>query len=141
MKNVVCADYHKSYAPTKTHKNHCVFTVDVDINEYQRSGLFPWGIKTQSYEGKKVISERAIKHIQNLINFASSQKKIKPLILFVVNRGDCSQLRISSDLCSVFAEKLKEATKAGVIVACFRVSWTGTGQAFFDGVIPVKIEV
>ena len=61
VKNVVCADYHASTAPAKINANHCVVTSSVPLPSYERSGLFPWGRVGQEFEGKKVVSARAIK--------------------------------------------------------------------------------
>ena len=54
VKNVVCADYKASTAPER---KDCVFVSHAD--DYQRTGIFPWGSVKQEFEGRKVVSTRA----------------------------------------------------------------------------------
>uniref|UniRef100_A0A7S2K3A8 Sugar fermentation stimulation protein C-terminal domain-containing protein n=1 Tax=Leptocylindrus danicus TaxID=163516 RepID=A0A7S2K3A8_9STRA len=166
IKNVVCADYCKDTAPSKKGKNHCVVVSDASASldedaeySYQRSGLFPWGKKTQQFEDQKVVSARAIKHVRNLVDLhltsaakeqevesSSSNSNLKNndgtlvtscMVLFVLNRADCLSMRACHEGCGVFATELKKAADAGVLVRSFRVKWTTEGLAYFDGIVPV----
>lgn len=106
--------------------------------KYRRYGIFPWGRVGQTFEGKKVVSERAIKHIRNLANMvARKDENIKATILFVVNRSDCERMRACHEQCPVFASELSDAVKKGCSVVSVKIRWTKEGKAFFDGLIPV----
>jgi DNA-binding sugar fermentation-stimulating protein len=156
VKNVVCSDYDAQYAPTKTGPNHCVIMAPETITEregkhqhndssicYNRSGIFPWGRVGQTFEGKKVVSERAIKHLRNLAklnNMAIDKTSTQTNVLFVINRSDCDQMRSCHEACPVFASELKAASEKGVGVFSFSVHWTESGKAYFDGIIPVSVE-
>ena len=152
IKNAVCADYCKDTAPIKKGKNHCVVTSELATDEYQRSGLFPWGRKTQQFEEQKVVSARAIKHVRNLVELLNKEESAPDdgasssnddcietscMVLFVLNRADCRSMRACHEGCSVFATELKKAAEAGVLVRSFRVKWTSDGLAYFDGFVPV----
>jgi len=136
VKNVVCADYCLPYAPKKKGKNHCVVTVDKPLEEYKRTAIFPWGRASQTFEGSKVVSERAIKHVRNLADFAQKDPTIQPIVLFVVNRSDCEAMRACHEACPTFARELKDAEEKGVKIVAIGVRWDKDGRAFFNGEIP-----
>jgi len=142
VKNVVCADYHESNAPEKSKKSddRCVITSDVPIDTYKRSALFPWGKVNQKFEGKKVVSERAIKHVRNLatfVNTVDNDMVVQPIIIFVVNRDDCGKMRLCHEACPTFAQEVGIAREKGVIVIGFSVRWGRDGKAYFNGIVPV----
>lgn len=143
IKNVVCAEYLASdhnIPEEKRSSNHCVIMSKTQT----RSGLFPWGRKGQTYEGQKVVSERAIKHLKNLGSLVEDDERIKTscMVLFVLNRDDCERMRACHEGCEVFADTLDDVAKNnGVMVNCFRVHWNKDGNAFYDGLIPVDLEV
>jgi len=146
VKNVVCSDFAPEFAPKKTGPNHCVIVADdvsseeSSIREYQRYGIFPWGRVGQTFEGKKVVSERAIKHVRNLVDMIEKKdENIKATILFVVNRSDCERMRACHEQCPVFASELSEAAKKGCIVLSVKIRWTSEGKAFFDGLMPITL--
>jgi DNA-binding sugar fermentation-stimulating protein len=149
VKNVVCSDYSKQHAPVKTGVNHCVViapeTSDSE-EEYERSGIFPWGKVAQTFEGQKVVSERAIKHLRNLSILnkngqvdKSSNKRLTTVVLFVINRSDCVKMRACHEACPMFASELKATSESGTMVLSFGVHWTKDGKAYFNGIIPVSI--
>lgn len=91
-----------------------------------------------------MVSARAIKHVRNLAQIAETnntekEETVQSVILFVINRSDCMQMRTCSEACSKFAEEVKVAVDKGVIVTSFRVRWTTEGKAFFDGMVPVSV--
>ena len=185
VKNVVCSDYSAQFAPIKTGPNHCVIiapetmikskeenendnndnksdaTKNEELIPYQRSGIFPWGRVGQTFEGKKVVSERAIKHLRNLAMLTSKRKTkdmkqqneqgnngfdpdeeedhCQTVVLFVLNRSDCVRMRACHEACSVFANELKATHDKGTLVLCFRTRWTEEGKAYFDGMVPVSV--
>jgi DNA-binding sugar fermentation-stimulating protein len=143
VKNVVCADYFTEHAPEKKGNNHCVLiSSEDDESKYQRTAIFPWGRVGQSVEGeeRKVVSARAIKHVRTLADVGARETHIQPVVLFVVNRSDCENVRACHEACPVFAEELAKAAKRGVQVVAFRVRWCEDGKAYFDGALPVDLE-
>lgn len=137
VKNVVCSDFAASLAPEKTGPNHCVITSESE--EYSRTAIFPWGRIGQTFEGKKVESERAIKHLRNLGNLTTTDENINAIVLFVINRSDCEHMRACHEQCPTFAAELKKTAEKGCVVTSFRVRWTREGKAYFDGIIPVTL--
>lgn len=140
VKNVVCADYHITTAPPKRNDNHCVVTSSVPSSSYARAGIFPWGKLGQEFEGQKVVSERAIKHIRNLSSLLRYKKnKIKSCtILFCLNRGDCKTMRACHEQDPVFARELEKARNEGVEVKCFQVEWSPEGVCSYVGAVEVE---
>jgi len=139
VKNVVCADYEKGTEPIKLGANHCVVVAESNNDtSYQRTALFPWAkSRSQTFENKKVCSERALKHLRNCYDLAT--ERVTPVVLFIVNRSDCESVRACHEACPVFRDVLEEVTRDGVVKALgVRVRWTENGGCYFDGIIPVK---
>lgn len=139
VKNVVCSDYASDLAPEKTGPNHCVIKSESDAEQYSRTAIFPWGRVGQTFEGKKVVSERAIKHMRNLGHLTTTNEDINAVVVFVINRSDCQHVRACHEACPVFAEELRSAAAKGCVVTSFRVKWTMDGKAYFDGIVPVNL--
>jgi len=139
VKNVVCADYASGTEPQKGNDNHCVVVAPTSgRNKYQRSALFPWGRLGQKYDGKAVVSERAIKHIRNLQSLSSDD--VTTVVMFIVNRSDCESIRACGERCPVFRDVLKEAVmSSGVKAVGVRVLWQDDGCCHFDGFVPVVV--
>ncbi|KAL7449384.1 hypothetical protein ACHAWC_001446 [Mediolabrus comicus] len=130
VKNVVCADYASGTEPQKGNDNHCVVVAP--------TALFPWGRLGQKYNGKPVVSERAIKHIRNLQSLSSDY--VTTVVLFIVNRSDCESIRACGERCPVFRDVLKEAVmSSGVKAVGCRVRWEDDGSCHFDGFVPVVV--
>ena len=139
VKNVVCADYKAGTEPEKRNDNHCVVVAPAgsDEEEYRRSALFPWGRLGQKYDGRAVVSERAIKHLFNLRDLQSED--VTTVVMFVVNRDDCESMRACGERCPVFRDALQEVVQAGVKAVAVRVRWEDDGKCFFDGFLPVNV--
>ena len=137
VKNVVCSDVAATLAPEKTGPNHCV--IISEKKDYSRTAIFPWGRIGQTFKGKKVVSERAIKHLRNLGNLTATDNNINAIVLFVINRSDCEGFRACHEQCPMFAAELKAASEKGCTVTSFRVRWTREGKAYFDGIMPVAL--
>jgi DNA-binding sugar fermentation-stimulating protein len=140
VKNVVCADYCQSTAPVKRSVNHCVVVNPKPFAEYSRAGLFPWGKLGQEFEGRKVVSERAIKHVRNLSSLLRNKtNEVKSAtVMFVLNRGDCKTMRACGEQDSMFAEELDKAREEGVDAKCFKVRWEESGRCYFEGAVDVE---
>ena len=116
---------------------------------YIRAGLAPAGQRNQrGPEGEKVVSARAIKHIDELSAIQTGEKlcadseRLKAAILFLAIRRDVFSFRSNREACPSFANHLRKASDLGVKVLAYRVAW-GTGDeegvAFFDGALKVDL--
>ena len=138
VKNVVCCDLKPGTAPAKAKPGHCVIEATDSGDGYARTALFPWGrVRGQEFEGSKVVSERACKHLRNLHHLMAED--CTPVVLFIVNRSDCESIRACHEKCPVFASVLSEVVAAGVKAVGVRVRWTEEGDCYFDGLIPVLV--
>ena len=121
-------------------------SVDSGVAAEDESGptaaLFPWGSKNQKGpDGEKVVSARAIKHVDALAAIAE-EGVASAAVLFIVARGDCSSFKPHAARCPSFASHLKDAKAAGVNLIARRLRWEvrgGIAHAFDDGAIPVDV--
>lgn len=95
-------------------------------------------------QGEKVVSSRAIKHIDELAAIARGDRKgssrFSSLLLFMIVRSDVVSMRINEESCPSFAKHAKAAQAAGVRIVAHKVRWgTGKdlGRAFWGGQVPV----
>ena len=97
-----------------------------NIAIHQKISYFPDG-----YRKKKdaLVSERALKHINELAEITQSQI-IRPIICFVVQRTDVSSFQASL-LDPIYKAAFNEAIKQGVEVIVLVVSWNANGEASF----------
>ena len=106
------------------------------------AALFPWGKQNQKGpDGERVVSARAIKHVDALAAIAK-EGVASAAVLFVVARGDCSSFRPHAARCPSFAAHLKDAKKAGVTLVARRIRWDvrdGVAHAFDGGAVPVDV--
>ena len=121
-------------------------SIDAGVAAEEESGpaaaLFPWGSKNQKGpDGEKVVSARAIKHVDALAAIAE-EGVASAAVLFVCARGDVSSFRPHAARCPSFAAHLKDAKKAGVTLVALKIRWDvrgGVAHAFDDGAIPVDV--
>ena len=116
---------------------------------YVRAGIFPWGsCKQVGPDGEKVVSARAIKHVDELAKIARGEIKdennetLGAAVLFVVGRQDAEFFRPNVDGCASFARHLASGKDAGVRVLAHRVVWgegDDIGKAFWGGELPVEM--
>ena len=142
VKTVVDTDYSVSAVPNRT---KCVFT---SVKEpYQRTGIFPWGQGNQKGpDGEKVVSARAIKHVQELTKLATEEnkdgsKKYNATVLFVVIRHDAKGFRPNIEACPSFTKYLKEAEEKGVQILAKQVCWgedKSIGQCFEGKLLEIE---
>eukprot|EP00468_Gymnochlora_sp_CCMP2014_P000457 CAMPEP_0167742590 /NCGR_PEP_ID=MMETSP0110_2-20121227/1521_1 /TAXON_ID=629695 /ORGANISM="Gymnochlora sp., Strain CCMP2014" /LENGTH=429 /DNA_ID=CAMNT_0007626819 /DNA_START=109 /DNA_END=1394 /DNA_ORIENTATION=+ len=149
IKTVVDTDYDPQLTPPN--RKHCVFMGKVDeTGNYQRAAIFPWGRANQKGpDGEKVVSARAIRHVDELALVASGEltetegEKLGASILFIVIREDAEFFRPNVDACSSFAKHLRAAKEKGVNVLAHRVAWGwkdgDCGKCYWDGTIPVQL--
>jgi len=140
VKTVVDSDFD----PTITRpRSECMF---VGPAPYKRAAIFPWGkARQKGPDGDKVVSARAIKHVQELASLARGERldadtgRLNAAIVFVVVREDALSFRPNSEACPSFARHLREASASGVCVVARRISWNDCGDAFDDGEIAVNL--
>ena len=124
VKNVPLADYADvSSSDRKKMIKHGDF---VNIAISQKIAYFPDG-----YRKKKdaVVSERALKHINELTEITQS-KITRPIICFVVQRTDVSSFQASL-LDPIYKQAFNNAIMQGVEVIVLVVSWNPSGDASF----------
>ena len=150
IKTVVDTDYAASHLPG--HDLKCLFTSTQ--TPYQRTAIFPWGSSNQKGpDGEKVVSARAIHHVDELARLADGNLREKnpqdgwdgtylATLLFVVIRGDAAAFRPNHEACPSFAKHLAEARQRGVQVLAKRVSWgiqeEEYGNCYDDVMLPVQ---
>lgn len=132
VKTVVDTDYSVNATPDRA---KCVFTSDKE--EYIRTGIFPWGQSNQKGpDGEKVVSARAIKHVQELTRVANDKtQNFDATVLFVIIRGDAKAFRPNHEACPSFTRYLKEAETKGVQILAKQVCWSveGTIAKCYEG--------
>lgn len=112
---------------------------------YRRCALFPWGRAAQKGpDGEKVVSARAIKHLDELAALATGEARALPdgrrvgaALLFVVARADVYAFRPNVASCPSFAAHLRAARDAGVRVLAWRVRFEDDGTAVSLGALPI----
>merc|ERR1711966_292243 len=104
--------------------------VGARLGPYRRAAIFPWGRSAQTGpDGEKVVSARAIKHVDELAALATGTKRaadgarIAAALLFVVVRRDALSFRPNGEACPSFDKHVRAAKEAGVCVLARRVSW------------------
>ena len=122
---------------------------DENIPTYTKTNtnaaIFPWGKKNQKWNGEKVVSARAIKHVSELTEIATGAKKdekyptIRACVLFIVVRNDCDYFRPHKEACNVFSRVLENAYNNGVNIIVQKVGWKysedGKMKGYDEGVI------
>ena len=112
------------------------------------TALSAYSIWTSFPDGEKVVSARAIKHVDELAKIARGEIKdennetLGAAVLFVVGRQDAEFFRPNVDGCASFARHLASGKDAGVRVLAHRVVWgegDDIGKAFWGGELPVEM--
>ena len=122
VKNVVGAEYEAGSVPS-ARSPIGVYPVPPG----PRHAIFPHGTSTKSDLG--VISDRAIKHIHELTELqgtassSSSGKQIQSVVVFIVNREDCTAFRPCHEADAVFAQCLQKAQRKGVKLVAKELLW------------------
>ena len=124
VKNVPLADYADVSSVDRKKMVKRGDFINIGINE--KISYFPDG-----YRKKKgaVVSERALKHINELAEISHS-KIIRPIICFVVQRTDVGSFQASL-LDPIYKTAFNDAIKQGVEVIILVVSWNVDGEATF----------
>jgi DNA-binding sugar fermentation-stimulating protein len=124
VKNVPLADYADVSSTDRKKMIKYGDFAHIPINE--KISYFPDGYRKKKGQ---VVSERALKHINELAEISHS-KIIRPIICFVVQRTDISSFQASL-LDPIYKTAFNEAIKKGVEVIVLVVSWNAQGEATF----------
>lgn len=120
VKNVVGATFVKGQVPATRSKVGVYEVVDPDV----RYAIFPHGAVKS---GIGVVSDRAIKHIHELTELVGTKTDdnmtIKSVILFIINRSDCSKFRPCHEADLLFAQVLQKAIHKGVTAIAQEIIW------------------
>ena len=92
----------------------------------EKISYFPDGYR-KTKEG--VVSERALKHINELADIALS-KIIRPIICFVIQRTDSGSFQ-ASNIDPTYKTAFNNAVKKGVEVIILMIEWSANGEAKF----------
>jgi hypothetical protein len=100
---------------------------------YKRTAIFPWGNSNQKGpDGEKVVSARAIKHVQELTQISQGKlhngQQYDATVLFIIIRNDAKAFRPNHEACPSFRKYLQQAQQAGVQILAKQVRW-GEGDA------------
>ena len=133
VKNVPLADYVDTTSSERKKMEKKGLFENVNFNE--KIAYFPDGYRKKKGD---VVSERALKHINELSEITLS-KKIRPIICFVIQRNDVSSFQ-ASNLDPIYKNAFYDALKCGVEVIVLMVSWNSDGEAkFVSCEIPVNM--
>ena len=124
VKNVPLADYADVSSVDRKKMVKRGDFINIGINE--KISYFPDGYRKKKGQ---VVSERALKHINELAEISHS-KIIRPIICFVVQRTDVGSFQASL-LDPIYKIAFNDAIKQGVEVIILVVSWNVDGEATF----------
>ncbi|MEW5313939.1 MAG: hypothetical protein WDW38_005469 [Sanguina aurantia] len=133
------ADYPDGGVPSQRKSSAGVFTSSE--LPYIPTAIFPHG----SHKPKiRVVSDRAIKHVHELTQLHEEgtrpgtplHQQVRCGILFVVNRADCGAMRPCDQADRLFAQVVKRAEEAGVLLLAYDIVWDG-GKAYVGKQLPV----
>ncbi|KAH8059989.1 hypothetical protein JL722_4942 [Aureococcus anophagefferens] len=125
-----------------------VWDGDRGAAEIRREVVAPFGadmradfvVNQKGPDGEKVVSARAIKHVDALADIARSGDGAAA-VLFVAVR-DCAVFKPNAEACPSFAAHLRAASRAGVAVLARKLRWDvadGVARAYDAGPVPVDL--
>ena len=126
VKNVPCGDYEDIPNKEKKTKNYS------DRDVFSKIAYFPDGYRKQK---KDTVSPRALKHVQELQQLKQSNPTIRCILIFVIQRPDCSTFQ-ASNLDTQYKEALRNAYIHGVEVIPIQIHWNEDGVCFYDRILP-----
>jgi len=118
IKNVICATYDPKInlmSPSEKFYDHS--------EPFSRSGIYPFGNKTQKWNDEKVVSSRSIRQIDEMIKIIKNDNDIIFTILFIVSRSDCNTFKPNWASDPVYCNHLLKAQKAGVNLQAVKMHW------------------
>jgi len=104
---------------------------EINGNKYS---YFPDGYRKKKGD---TISERALKHVQELEKIKLSNNTIRCVLLFVIQRTDVDWFEIYKDD-PIYLDAVREAWMSGVEIKTLQVEWDITGKCrFYSNTLPV----
>jgi DNA-binding sugar fermentation-stimulating protein len=129
VKNVPLADYADV---TKRELKK----LNIDDFEYdEKIAYFPDGYR----KNKQVtVSERALKHVQELMKIKQQLPDVRCILLFVVQRTDVKYFQ-PSRLDKIYLEAVREAWNNGVEIKCLQVRWNKNICYYYSNSLPIML--
>jgi DNA-binding sugar fermentation-stimulating protein len=129
VKTVPLADY----ADVTTRDRKKMDFTDIPYDE--KIAYFPDGYR----KNKKVtVSERALKHVQELMKIKIEQPMVRCVLLFVVQRTDVKWFQ-PSRLDNIYLEAVREAWQNGVEIKCLQVKWEKGVCKYHSNTLPIML--
>jgi len=134
IKNVICATYDpKINLISPSEKFY-------DRSEpFSRSGIYPFGNKTQKWKDEKVVSSRSIRQIDEMIKIIKNDNDIIFTILFIVNRSDCNTFKPNWISDPVYCNYLLKAKEAGVNLQAVKIHWNDK-SCYYHSQLKIKLD-
>lgn len=88
----------------------------------------PDGVDPSAAEFPDSVTKRGAKHLDELVSMGEAGAR--PVMLFLVQRCDCTHIRPAADIDPVYAASLKAAASKGVEVLCFEADVSLEGITF-----------
>ena len=126
VKSVPCADYEDIESKYRKNKDYS----DRDI--FSKVAYFPDGYRKKKVD---VISPRALKHIQELEKLKLEKPERRTILIFVIQRIDCSSFQ-ASIIDPLYKETLNKAYDNGVEIIPIQVMWKINGNCYFNKILP-----
>lgn len=129
VKNVPLADYADVTKRELKKLNIDEFKYDEKI------AYFPDGYR----KNKQVtVSERALKHVQELMKIKQQLPDVRCILLFVVQRTDVKYFQ-PSRLDKIYLEAVREAWNNGVEIKCLQVRWNKNICYYYSNSLPIML--
>lgn len=107
-----------------------------DIEYDQKISYFPDGYRANK---SKTVSERALKHVIELMNIKQKQPSIRCILLFVIPRTDVKWFQPSRND-PIYLEAIREAWENGVEIKCLQVEWDNEGVCrYYSNELPIML--
>lgn len=129
VKNVPLADYADV---TKIDRKK----MDFSKKKYdEKIAYFPDGYRKKN---SNVVSERALKHVQELEKIKLKNKNTKCIFLFIVQRKDVASFQ-PSKLDPIYLKALQDAFKNGVEINVIQVDWEDGKAIYLRNDLPINL--
>ena len=129
VKSVPLADYADVTAKERKKMDFADTPYDEKI------AYFPDGYR----KNKSVpVSERALKHVKELMEIKMLYPEVRCILLFVVQRTDVKWFQ-PSRLDSIYWQALREAHQAGVEIKCLQVRWEKGVCYYHSNTLPIML--
>lgn len=129
VKNVPLADYVD--CPSKERKK-----MNFDDREWNdKIAYFPDGYRKQK---DATVSERAVKHVTELMKIKQEQPSIRTILLFVIQRSDVTSFQ-PSRLDKIYLQAIREAYEAGVEIKTLVVEWRENHCYYVKNDLPINM--